>query len=206
MSRPLRLMVYDRSCRGWGPLPGLTHSWIAGGLLYRALGRFDAYGGFDHWRAALEWLAGYEPDRPIEEIQYWGHGKWGCLLMARRPLDRHALKPGHDLYGPLTDLRQRMQPSSLWWFRTCESFGARPGHDFAVAWTEFFGTLAAGHTFIIGPWQSGLHRLAPGSRPDWSETEGLKAGTPEAPAAALWSGPGRPRTITCLHHRIPEGW
>ena len=37
------------------------------------------------------------------------------------------------------------------------------GHDFARAWTDFFGSRAAGHTFIIGYWQSGLHTLAPGA-------------------------------------------
>ena len=27
-------MIYDETCRGRGLLPGLTHSWIAGALLY----------------------------------------------------------------------------------------------------------------------------------------------------------------------------
>ncbi|RMG17301.1 MAG: hypothetical protein D6729_09150 [Deltaproteobacteria bacterium] len=200
-------MIYDRTCRGWGPLPGLTHSWIAGGWLYRALGRLDAYRGFERWSDALEWLAGYAPERPISEVQYWGHGTWGTLLMDRKPLDRRALRPGHPLSPLLRTLRSRLCGArALWWFRTCETFGARPGHDFARAWVDFFGTRAAGHTFIIGPWQSGLHSLGPGEAPGWSETEGLKAGRPEEPVAARWSGPGRPHTITCFHGAVPPGW
>jgi hypothetical protein len=204
--RPLRLMIYDETCNGRGVLPGLTQSWIAGALLYRGLGRLDAAHGARSWDEALAWLAGHEPGHEIGEIQYWGHGKWGQLYIAREILDVSALSTTSPLRPRLDAIRARMAPGASWWFRTCETFGARTGHEFAMAWTDFFERPAAGHTFIIGPWQSGLHSLAPGEVPTWDEAEGIEAGTARAPEKALWSGPGRPNTITCLGGRVPAGW
>jgi hypothetical protein len=123
-----------------------------------------------------------------------------------QPLDRSALEEGHPLHRSLCAIRQRLVPGgeALWWFRTCEAFGAQAGHDFARAWTEFFGCRAAGHTYIIAFFQSGLHSLAPGQEPGWPEEEGLLRGTPDEPLEARWSSPGAPNTITCLHGRIPD--
>jgi hypothetical protein len=204
--RPLRVMIYDRSCRGFGPLPGLTHSWAAGAWLYRLLGRLDRWRGVDSWAEALGWLAGL--DAPIAEVQLWSHGQWGNARIAGEVLDRPALQPGHRHHGALGAVAERMLPGgeSLWWFRTCQTFGARAGHDFARAWTDRLGCRGAGHSFIIGPWQSGLHSLSPGAVPAWSVEEGIAAGSPDAPAKALWSKPWSPNTITCFHGRIPAGF
>ncbi len=206
MSRPLRLMVYDRTCRGRRFLPGLSHSWWAGAYLYRGLGRIDAFFGASTWAEALDWLAEVERDRLISEIQYWGHGKWGLARIDREPLDRQALAGHHPHRARLEAVRDRMEPDALWWFRTCETFGAKPGQDFARAFTDFFGGRAAGHTFIIGPWQSGLHLLRAGDEPHWSQTEGLREGAPENPRRAYWSKPWSPNTITCFHGKVPEGF
>ncbi|MEO6419774.1 MAG: hypothetical protein ABIP39_10225, partial [Polyangiaceae bacterium] len=64
----------------------------------------------------------------------------------------------------------------------------------------------AGHTFIIGFHQSGLHGLAPGMRADWSPEEGLAEGSAEEPKRAKWSTPRAPRTITCLAGQVPPAW
>ena len=198
-------MIYDDTCRGGGPLPGLTHSWIAGGWLYRALDRLDHVQPVRDWASALDWLLAVEADRPIAEIQFWGHGKWGKAKIDGVPLTVDALASDHPLNPRLDRLRRRLTgPDALWWFRTCESFGAEAGHEFARRWTDFFECRAASHTFIIGPWQSGLHLLRPGHEPDWPTTEGLAEGTPDAPEKALWSTPAQPNTITCLHGHIPE--
>jgi hypothetical protein len=198
-------MIYDDSCRGRRLLPGLTHSWIAGALLYGARGKLDAWRGCRSWGEALEWLGTVQPDRPIAEIQFWGHGKWGRAMIDGERLDRTALRHGSEHYLALSRLRARITgPSGLWWFRTCETFGANVGHDFARAWTDFFGCRAAGHTYIIGPWQSGLHALGPGDPIDWDAAEGLEAGTVDAPSKALWSKPTEPNTISCLHGSVPD--
>jgi hypothetical protein len=193
----LRLMVFDRTCGA------LTASWHAGGLLYALLGRLDARKGVRSWPEALAWLGEVRPGEPIAEIQFWGHGNWGCAKVAGEPLDVSALSPTHPWHAALQTIRGRLVgPDALWWFRTCETFGRREGHRFAREWTDFFQCRAAGHTYLIGPWQSGLHALAPGQAPDWSQDEGLPRGE-SAPRQALWSSPRAPNTITCFHGKVP---
>lgn len=205
---PLRLMVYDRTCRGRPLLPGLSHAWATGGLLYRALGRIDACRGVSSWDEALTWLGEVARDRPIAEIQYWGHGRWGSPRVAQQVLDRDALAPTAPLRAGLDRVAARMLPGDrgLFWFRNCEVFGAERGHAFAEAFAETIGCRTAGHTYIIGHWQSGLHTLLPGARPNWPTDEALLEGTPAEPRRAAWSRAGAPNTITFLHGRIPAGY
>ena len=191
----MRVIVYDRTCvtkRGW-----LTPAWAAGSRLYRALGRIDATLGVASWDEALAWIDAQT--EAIDELQYWGHGKWGCALVDNELLDASGLPR-------LAGLRERLAPGALVWFRTCETFGARRGHDFAQRLADYLGARVAGHTYVIGFHQSGLHGLAPGMRPDWPVDEGLAKGSPDEPERARWSTPFRPRTITCLHGRVPESW
>ena len=230
-------MIYDRTCvgdfpkpgasgrdRGVGdrllrragelledaPWPGLSHSWWAGGVLYSALGRLDAWRGFSSWGEALTWVAEVEPSRAIGEIQFWGHGKWGCAKIDYEDLDVDMLDPGHPEHAKLLAIRERLRPRGnqppLWWFRTCETFGADRGHEFARAWSGFFDCRTAGHTYIIGPYQSGLHTLDAGETPSWSTTEALIEGSAAAPRRAAWSTRREPNTITCFHGRIPVGF
>jgi hypothetical protein len=197
----LRLMLYDRSCRGPSLGLGLSHAWATGGRLYRALGRFDAVHGAWSWAEGLDWLARAARRRPIREIQFWGHGEWGGLWIDEERLTAAALEPGHYLRDRLATLRARLMPdgSSLWWFRSCDVFGTRAGHDFARAWTRFFGCRAAGHTHQIMVVQSGLHVLAPGQEPTWPADEGVEPGLPRARDSSWFA----PRTITCLHNELP---
>lgn len=201
----LRLLFYDDTCRTSRFGLGLTHSWIAGARLYGAVGKFHAARGFTDWPSALDWLGSVGHDAPIDEIQYWGHGRWGRVLIDGVALTAGWLESQHEMQAQLARIRDRMSgPEALWWFRTCETFGADIGHDFARRWTDFFETRAAGHTYIIGPLQSGLHALAPGDEPGWSPHEGLEEGSPEAPKKALWSVPGAPNTISFLRPNLPD--
>lgn len=205
---PLRLMIYDRTCTGPRLRPGLSHAWWTGGVLYRRLlRRLHASYGARSWAEALDWLAHVQPGRKIAEVQFWGHGKWGRAFIDRESFDSSALVPGHALHADLAAIRGRLSgPEALWWFRTCETFGAAPGHDWARRLTDFLGCRAAGHTYIIGVWQSGLHSLRPGEVPGWSLEEGLKAGTIEDPKEALWSRRRLPNTIHCLSGQVPAGY
>lgn len=198
-------MFYDDTCRRSRFGLGLTHSWVAGAHLYSAMGKFDATRGVRTWSDALDWLATVGGDEPIDEIQYWGHGKWGKVFIDGDPLTAQWLSSGHPHAPSLERIRARLSgPEALWWFRTCETFGADVGHDFARRWTDYFGARAAGHTYIIGPWQSGLHAIEPGVAPTWSTFEGLDEGSPEAPKRAMWSIPGAPNTISCLRADLPR--
>jgi hypothetical protein len=199
--KPLRLMIYDRTCTG--TLVGLTHAWKAGGYLWGGLGRLDAWKGVADWTEALQWLGTFQGDRRIGQIEYWGHGRWGRVLIGQEPLDAEALVRRK---GELLRIRERLASDALVWFRTCDTFGADRGHDFARRFTDLMGCSAAGHTFVIALLQSGLHRLAPGQAPHWPATEGIREGTPSEPRRSSWSGLGKPNTITCLQDRVPAGW
>lgn len=205
MSEGLRLVVYDRTQRFRAPR-ALGYSWQYGTHLYRALGRVDgAYGARD-FGGALRFLATHAPEQPIRELQFWGHGKWGKIFVDRDALDRSVLAPSHRYYDLFRSFQQRLTPDALLWFRTCETLGARSGQDFARALADATGARVAGHTYVIGFFQSGLHCLRPGENPSWSATEGLSRGTAEAPELAHWSTADSPNTITCLDGRIPDGF
>jgi hypothetical protein len=201
MTDTLRLVVYDAT-QAERPPRLLGWSWRTGALLYRARGAIDASYGARSFDAALDWLLGF--DRPIGELQYWGHGKWGRALIDRESLDRSVLMPTHRLHSKLQALRERLAPDALVWFRTCETIGAHAGQDFARALGDFTGARVAGHTFVIGYWQSGLHELAPGATPTWDPSEGLAAGDARHPERALPSSRGAPHTITCWQARLPQ--
>ena len=66
------------------------------------------------------------------------------------------------------------------------------------------GCRVAGHTHVIGFFQSGTHVLRPGETPSWSPTEGVRFDGSEA-VGALGSSPFAPSTITCLHCDPPRG-
>jgi hypothetical protein len=207
--KPLRLLVFDRTCTGKRLLPGLSHAWSAGRILYRGLGRIDDARGVASWAEALDWLAAIEPRAPIAEVQYWGHGRWGRAFVDRDVLDERALGRGHPLHARLARLAMRMLPGreGLFWFRTCETFGQPVGKRFARQFADFMGCRVAGHTYVIGAFQSGLHSLLPGEDPSWPDDEGVpkKHRGPAEKATGRTSLPGAPNTITCLEGRIPEG-
>jgi len=205
MADALRLVIYDATQKSRAPRT-LGFSWQYGTRLYRGLGRIDAAFGASSFAQAFAWLISHEPERAIGELQFWGHGKWGSVFIDREPLDRGLLRAGHPHHRAFNAVRERLTEDALLWFRTCETLGARQGRDFAVALGDATGARVAGHTFVIGFYQSGLHCLRPGVAPHWSETEGLARGSATQPELALSSTPHAPNTITCLTGRIPAGF
>jgi hypothetical protein len=205
MRDPLRLVIYDATQRSRPPR-ALGLSWQYGTRLYRALGRIDGAFGACSFTEAFAWLLSHESSRAIGELQFWGHGKWGGVFIDREPLDRSLLLSGHRHHSAFNAFRERLSPDALIWFRTCETLGARSGRDFAAALGDATGARVAGHTFVIGFYQSGLHCLRPGESPRWSDTEGLARGSAARPEAALSSSPTAPNTITCLAGTIPAGF
>lgn len=191
---PLRAVLYDRTCGA------LTVSWAAGVALYRARGLIDAAYGARTWAKGLEWLASIGGDRPLGHVQYWGHGLQGQVLLAKEALGVDAFSGVHA--ARLAAMRERMAPDATWWFRTCLTFGGVDGHRFARAWTEALQRPVAGHTWVIGPIQAGLHLLRPGETPTWPLEEG-DAGH-EKGRVPDWLRADAPRRITCLQGRLPD--
>src|SRR5688572_11084395 len=108
----MRVVVYDNTCvttRG-----RLSPVWAAGARLYRGLRRIDAARGVASWAEAFDWLAAQR--EPLDEIQYWGHGKWGRALVGEESFDASALQARR---AQLDAVRERLAPDALIWFRTC---------------------------------------------------------------------------------------
>jgi hypothetical protein len=201
-----RFLIYDGHWKA-SEAP-LRSAWATGARLYRALGHVDAFLGAKSWHEALEWLPRAAGDAPISEIQFWGHGKWGEALIGDDRLSVRSFDPHRPLAPLLARLKSLLLPSgeSLVWFRTCESFGALAGHAFAECVAAELATRAAGHTYVIGAVQSGLHGLRLGARPHWSREEGLAEGPPEAPRRAHPSSSRAPNTIHFLKSVVPPRW
>lgn len=180
---------------------GLSHSWAAGGRLYRLLRRVDAYRGFGVWYKALEWLLTMDK---ITEIQYWGHGSPGNVWMNGEALTKDVFTG--PLAGLMTDLREKLAPGAVIWFRTCGTFCGQPGHQFASAWVRAMGCKIVGHTHVINFWHGGLHSLAPGQIAHWPMEEGVAKGSPLAPEKMAVSTCKTVNMVTCLHSRFPETW
>lgn len=190
--------MYDRTAGG------LSWAWAVGAKLYRARGLVDVALGAASWDEALAFLEAARPERGVSEIQFWGHGKWGDARFGAEVLAASALLRGHPHGERLRRVARRFEGDALFWFRSCETVGARAGQAFARALASELGCRVAGHTYVIDALQSGLHALRPGDEPDWDPAEGLLAGTPEQPLRALRSAPGAPRTITCFDGDLPD--
>jgi hypothetical protein len=201
--RPLRLVIYDRTCTGRAGL-GLSTAWAAGTRLYRWRGLVDHALGAASFAEALAWLGSVARGRAIGEVQHWSHGKWGDARLGDDVFDAGSLTRSSPHRAALDELRGRLAPGALFWFRTCETVGAARGRAFARAFGDALGCRVAGYTYVIGAWQSGLHALEPGATPSWDPEEGLAAGSAERPERALPSLPNEPNTITCLEGELPD--
>lgn len=209
---PLRLMIYDRTDvkrsmqNVIGDLDvdipiGLTHSWVAGGRLYKALRWVDECQGFDKWETALHWLATFKSPSPIRQIQIWGHGSPGKSWMSGESLTyRSVTRPD------VQKIAERMTDDGVIWFRNCSVFCGLKGKEFAKSWANELGCRIAAHTYVIGPLQSGLHSLGPGEEPDWPDGEGINEGTPGKVLSCRSSMPWSPNTVFMLKSKVPEGW
>lgn len=202
MTDNLDLMFYDSS-----PWAGeaLTFSFINGGKFYKMFRGIEKHAGFDSWTSALEWLATVEPNKKISSIQFWGHGAPATIAINDERLGISSLNVNSKYYSLLKSIKERLNPDSLIWLRSCNCFTGKRGKIFAQNLANFFGCTVAGHTFIVGPWQSGLHTLRPGEIPTWSDTEGYKLNK-EGVLEKVWSLPWSPNTIFCLTGKIPENW
>ena len=123
-----------------------------------------------------------------------GDGRLDALTMAG------ALAP------ELGALGRALAPGALVWLRCCSAFGTRAGQDFGAKLADTLGARVAGHTYIIGIWQSGTHSVSPGATADWDHLEGVERDGRGAPLGAAMSTGRAPRTLHCLRPGLPAGW
>lgn len=194
----LDIVIYDSS--DWAG-EQLRWSWVAGGKFYKMFGGVEHCAGFDSWQKALEWVESVEPEKKINSLQFWGHGTPGRVWVNGDFLSARSVMPTSAHYPLLQKLKSRLTADSLVWFRSCNVFTGHEGHLFATIMTSMLGCNVAAHTYIVGPWQSGLHVAEPGKAPHWPIEEGIADD-----GGYKWSLPWSPNTVFCLTGKIPEGW
>jgi hypothetical protein len=215
---PLRLVVYDRTDTGPLAIPrierdadgaahgtgGLTRWWRIGAGLHRAA-RASGTLGASRWDEALAWAIAEAQGKGqrIAELQAWGHGGWGYMGMGKTRLDVAAIEPGGELSALVDAFAEVLAPGALVWLRCCSAFGHPRGRELAERLAMRTRARVAGHTYVIGVWQSGTHSVGPGERATWPVEEGVEPGVVPR---ALVSSPGAPRTVTCLRPGLPAGW
>jgi len=193
----LDMMFYDSS--DWAGKE-LRFSWITGGKFYKLFRSVEHHSGFESWIDALKWINSVEPDKKINSLQFWGHGSPGRVWINEEYLSARSLLASSEHKQHLDSLKKRLTKDSLVWFRSCNVFAGKEGKLFASMISASLNCRVASHTFIIGPWQSGLHSIVPGQAPYWSDEEGYDG------EKRLWSMPWSTNTIFCLTGKIPEGW
>jgi hypothetical protein len=193
----LDIMFYDSS--DWAGKE-LRLSWVTGGKFYKLFRSVEHHSGFDSWFDALKWLDSVAPGQQINSIQFWGHGSPGRVWINGEYLSARSVLASSPHRNLLLNLKERLTSDSLIWFRSCNVFAGKEGHLFAKLMASMMGCTIASHTYIVGPWQSGLHTIRPGEEPSWSLEEGVDG------EELKWSMPWSPNTVFCLTGKIPKGW
>lgn len=187
----MRVIVYDKN-----PGPGIAQwalkmTWVIGCWIQKLLGAADEVYGAASWDDAMAWLL--SRSKPLESIQFWGHGSPGLLWNGGVPVNESRFMP----------LKSVITEKTVVWFRACSVFQGRRGYDFSERLANGLGCIVAAHTRIIGFFQGGLYARHPGSEPGWSITEG------EVEPPTWWSRLGLQwgnRTVICFATKIPARW
>jgi hypothetical protein len=184
----MKVVIYDASSKaGW-----VGNSWVLGGRLYRALRKVDIVIPILLWEQVGVELQKF-PDYSIKDLQFWSHGHPGGVSINGESVNNNNINP--VFWGAIS---RKLRGDGRVWFRTCATFSGYAGHDFAKKLADTMDRTVVGHTYIIGPFQSGLHAHEPGREPNWSPQEGLEV-RKDGSAGIKMSGPFQPNTVTCLH-------
>ena len=100
----VRILIYDQHCRGPGKSRWLSRSFRAGASLFGGARFFDAVIPSTSWAQALRETLRVAHHQSIDEIQVWGHGKWGRALIGDDTLDASALSQPGELAASLRAL------------------------------------------------------------------------------------------------------
>jgi hypothetical protein len=77
------------------------------------------------------------------------------------------------------------------------------GRRFGGAAARRLRCRVAGHTYIIGLFQSGTHAVRPQEEPAWDAAEGVQTDAEGQAVGAKWSGPLEPATVSCFRIGLP---
>jgi hypothetical protein len=151
--------------------------------------------GVSSWDDAYEKVLGaVRPGTRLMELQWWGDGSPGAPRI-------NGKTPPDDFWQPLSTL---VTPDSLVWFRMCSVLFGRKGQSFAERTADELACRVAGHTRVIGVWQSGLCSVRPGVIQPFFPLDGYR--WKEEDWQKNTSGWREPRTIFCARMSVPGGW
>jgi hypothetical protein len=175
----------------------LTYSWMYGSRMFKLFNSLDTAKGVSSWEEAFSFLEEFSKTTVITGVQFWGHGAPGVAAIGGELLNR---KKTSQYKERLSNIGSRMSEDAYWWWRTCGTYGRETGKHFAEHFTKTLGRKTAGHTHVIGFWQSGGHVIRPEQKAHWSDVEGFAG---DQMISSNWN---RPNTIICAQTKIPKNW
>jgi hypothetical protein len=191
---------------------GLVSSWVAGAARMLMLRRNTAVAiGAATWESALPRMveAARRRSTRIGSVQVWGHGAPGRMLLGpTSEFTVASLRPAHVHHEALVQLREHLVDGAWWWFRGCSVIAGHRGQRFATMLAAHMQVDVVGHTYTIGPYQSGGHAVRPGQAAQdvYDEMEGIAKGTAQKPQSFKMSGADEPNTVFATALNPPAGW
>lgn len=156
----MKIIIYDKNPGSGIKQSLLKISWMIGCWFQKLIGKTDEFHGADSWNDVVQWIC--KQPNSISSIQYWGHGSPGNVWLSGKPLKYHQLR----------EIKDKLAPDAVIWFRTCSSFQGKAGYSFAENMSLTLNCTIAAHTRIVGLFQGGLHTIKPGKEPSWPISEG----------------------------------
>lgn len=196
----MKIVIYDRTAlfdKVQNSNDLLTYTWMYGTRLFKTFNSLDMAKGVASWDEALDFLLEQSKTVEISGVQFWGHGARGLAAIGTEALNK---KAATKRKAKLAELGSKMSPDAYWWWRTCGTYGGEKGQEFAKHFTDLLGRKTAGHTHIIGFWQSGGYTIRPGEEPHWSDVEGF------GEDGMVWSNWDKPNTIVAMQIKLPKSW
>lgn len=152
MAKRPRVIIYDRT-------DPLAFWWRLGSIIDGTRHSF----GVASWEEAIQWIlyAWEIEDRQGLEVQVWGHGSPGRVLIAGRhlPLDNFS-----------SNLRGMVD---VFWSRGCETISGSTGKKWALEFVEKMDCDYVGHCVVTSwpnpLWQGRVAALRPGEPAWWAD-------------------------------------
>ena len=121
------------------------------------------------WDEAMERLCAVGEQEKLSEVQFWGHGAPGRVLIGHYVLNANYLRSSALLQRWVAMEPFQLSPSPLVWFRTCETMRGDVGRAFAEQLSRLLRCRVAGYTQYIHVLQRGLVVVSPGGDACWSD-------------------------------------
>jgi hypothetical protein len=121
------------------------------------------------WDEAMQRLCAIAAEEKLSELQFWGHGAPGRVLIGHHALDAAYLQSSALFQRWVAMEPFRSSPSPLVWFRTCETMRGDAGRSLAELLCGLLRCRVAGYTQYIHVLQRGLVVASPTEPARWRD-------------------------------------